>query len=66
MPQTDDELAIATFLRKNPVTRCPTACVARTRTAIADADCAALRNYIAAREAARLEKLHYRQRRDVS
>jgi hypothetical protein len=63
MPQTEHEAAIAEFLRKNAVTRCPTACVAPTRTAVADADRAALRNYSTAREAARIEKLrNYQQR----
>jgi hypothetical protein len=50
MPQTEYEAAIAEFLRKNSVTRCPTACVAPTRTAVADADRAALCNYSAARK----------------
>ena len=57
MPEIDYEAALAEFLRKNSVTRCPTACVAPTRTAVADADRAVLRNHSAAREAARLEKL---------
>ena len=55
MPRT--EAAMAEFLRKNSVTRCPTAYVAPTRAAVADKDRAALRDYIAAREAARIEKL---------
>jgi hypothetical protein len=63
MPQTEHEAAIAEFLLKNAVTRCPTACVAPTRTALADADRAALCDYSAAREAARIEKLrNYPQR----
>jgi hypothetical protein len=63
MPQTEHEAAIAEFLRKNSVTRCPTACVAPTRTALADADRAALCDYSAAREAARIEKLRTYQQR---
>jgi hypothetical protein len=63
MPQIEYEAAMADFLRKNAVTRCPTAFIAPTRTAVADADRAALRNYSAAREAARIEKLrNYRPR----
>jgi hypothetical protein len=63
MPQTEHEAAIAEFLLKNSVTRCPTACVAPTRTVLAVADRAALRNYSTAREATRIEKLrNYQQR----
>ena len=57
MSQTQYEAAVAEFLRTRGVTRCPTACVAPTHTAVTDADRDALRNYIAAREASRLEKL---------
>ena len=66
MLKTDYEIAIAEFLRKNSITRCPTACVAPTHTAVADADRAALRSYSAAREAARLEKVHNHQQRQAS
>jgi hypothetical protein len=59
MPRTEYEAAMADFFRRNSVTRCPTACVAPTRTAVTDADRDALRNYSAAREAARIEKLHH-------
>ena len=63
MSQTDYQAAIAEFLHTNSVTRCPTACVAPTHTAVADADRVALRDYSAAREAARMEKLrNYQQR----
>jgi hypothetical protein len=61
MPPTEYEAAMAEFLSKNSVTRCPTACVAPTQTAVADADRAALRNYSAVREAARIEKLRNHQ-----
>ena len=57
MSQSEYDAAIARFLAKNAVTRCPTACVIPTRTALAEDDKMALRNYVAAREAARLEKL---------
>lgn len=57
MSQTDYETAMAEFLRKKSVTRCPTACAIPTRATIAEADRAALRNYGEAKEAARLERL---------
>ena len=61
MSQTDYQAAVAEFLRTKSVTRCPTACVAPTHTAVADADRAALRDYSAAREAARMERLRNHQ-----
>jgi hypothetical protein len=57
MSTTDYDREIAEFLRKKGVTRCPTACVVPTHATVADADRAALRDYSAAREAARIEKL---------
>ena len=57
MTETEYANAIAEFLSKKNVTRCPTACVVPTRASVAEADRLALRNYDAAREAARLEKL---------
>ena len=57
MSQTDYAAAIAEFMRKKGVTRCPTACVVPTHATVAESDRAQLRNYNAAREAARLEKL---------
>jgi hypothetical protein len=57
MSQIDYEAAIAEFMRKKGVTRCPTACAVPTRATVAEADRTALRNYGAAKEAARLEKL---------
>jgi len=56
MSQVDYEAAIAEFLRTREITRCPTVCVVPTQATIADADRAAYRDYIAAKEAARLEK----------
>jgi hypothetical protein len=56
MPQTDYETAVAQFLRTRTVTRCPTVCVVPTQAVVADADRAAYRDYVAAKEAARLEK----------
>ena len=57
MSDTEYARAVAEFMKKKGVTRCPTACVVPTRASVTEADRAALRNYDAAREAARLEKL---------
>jgi hypothetical protein len=56
MSETEYAKAVAEFLSKKGVTRCPTACVVPTRASVAEADRLALRNYDAAREAARLER----------
>jgi hypothetical protein len=56
MSQTDYEAAVAVFLRTRGVTRCPTVCAVPTQAIVADADRAAYRDHIAAKEAARLEK----------
>lgn len=56
MSQNEYDAAIAEFMRKKGITRCPTACAVPTHAAVSDADRAALRDYNAAREAARLEK----------
>jgi hypothetical protein len=63
MSQTEYEAALAQFLAKKAVTRCPTACVVPTRASVAEADQAALRSYSAIREAARLEKIQSYQQR---
>ncbi|HYZ39806.1 MAG TPA: hypothetical protein VE687_04165 [Stellaceae bacterium] len=57
MSDADYEAAVAAFLRKKGVTRCPTVCAVPTQATIAEADRAAYREYITAKEAARLEKL---------
>jgi len=56
MPQTDYETAVALFLRTRSVTRCPTVCAVPTQATVAAADRAAYRDYVAAKEVARLEK----------
>jgi hypothetical protein len=56
MSEIDDEAAIAAFLRTRGVTRCPTVCAVPTQATVAEADRAAYRDYVAAKEAARLEK----------
>jgi hypothetical protein len=57
MSETEYASAFAEFLKKRTVTRCPTACVVQTRASVTDADRAALRDYDAARDAARQAKL---------
>jgi hypothetical protein len=61
MSDTEYASAVAEFLRKRSITRCPTACVVPTRASVTEADCAALRNHDAARDAARQAKLRNRQ-----
>jgi hypothetical protein len=56
MSQNEYDAAIAEFMRKKGITRCPTACAVPTHAAVSEADRAALQNYNAAKEAARLEK----------
>lgn len=59
---TDYAAAVAEFMSKKGVTRCPTACVVPTRANVPEADRMALRNHASAREAARLAKLrNYQQ-----
>jgi hypothetical protein len=57
MSLADYEAAVAAFLRSKGVTRCPTVCAVPTQGSVAEADRAAYRDYVAAKEAARLEKL---------
>ena len=56
MSESKDAAAIAEFLRHKRVTRCPTACAVPTCVDVTEADRAALRDYAAEREAARLER----------
>jgi len=57
MSEAEYEAAVAAFLSTKGVTRCPTVCVVPTQATIPEADRAAYRDYVAAREAARLEKM---------
>jgi hypothetical protein len=57
MSEADYEAALAAFLSTKGVTRCPTVCAVPTQATVADADRAAYRDYIAAQETARMEKL---------
>ena len=63
MSQIEYEAAVAQFLAKKAVTRCPTACVGPIRVSVAEADRVALRSYSAIRETARLEKIRNFQQR---
>ncbi|HZK90799.1 MAG TPA: hypothetical protein VFC56_11685 [Stellaceae bacterium] len=56
MSQNEYDTAIAEFMRKKGITRCPTACAVATHAAVPEADRVALRDYNAAKEAARMEK----------
>jgi hypothetical protein len=59
--ETEYASAVAEFLRKKSITRCPTACIVPTHASVSEADRDALRNHDAARAAARQAKLHHRQ-----
>jgi hypothetical protein len=57
IPENDHEAAVAEFIRKRGVTRCPTACVLPSQGSIAAADRAALAEYAMARDRARRAKV---------
>ena len=57
MSDADYQAAVAAFLSTRGVTRCPTVCAVPTQATVADADRAAYRDYVMAKETARLEKL---------
>ena len=57
MSEADYEAAVAAYLRTKGVTRCPTVGVVPTQATVAEADRAAYRDYVAAKEAARAEKM---------
>jgi hypothetical protein len=56
MSRNEYDTAVAEFMRKKGITRCPAACAVPTHTSLSEADRAALRDYSAAKEAARMEK----------
>ena len=58
MSENEYAAAVAEFMRKKGITRCPTACVVPTHGNVNEADRVALRDYDAAREAARQAKLN--------
>jgi hypothetical protein len=57
MSENEYAAAVAEFMRKKGITRCPTACVVPTHGNVNEADRVALRNYDAARDAARQQRL---------
>ena len=57
MSEADYEAAVAAFLSTKGITRCPTVCVVPTQATVTEADRAAYRDYVAAQETARLEKM---------
>ena len=61
-PQQDNEMAVAEFIRKNGVTRCPTACVLPTQGEVPPSDRAALSAYETGREQQRQAKAAERAR----
>ena len=63
MSQIEYEAAVAQFLAKKAVTRCPTAYATPTRASVDDTDRAELRKYVAAQEAMRFQRLWNFQRR---
>ena len=56
MSQNEYDAAVAEFMRTKGITRCPTACAVATHADVTEPDRAALRDYSAAKEAARIEK----------
>ena len=58
MSENEYAAAVAEFMCKKGITRCPTACVVPTHGNVNEADRVALRDYDAAREAARQQKLN--------
>jgi hypothetical protein len=50
---SDYEAAVAAFIRDRGVTRCPTACLARTQASVPEADRTALEHYETSREQSR-------------
>ena len=56
------ETAVAAFIRRNGVTRCPTACALPTQAAPAASDQAALQRYAALRRQSRRQQVAGRDR----
>ena len=57
MTDAEYQAAVAAFLARKGVTRCPTVCVGPTQAEVAEGDRTAYRDHVAAKESARLEKL---------
>ena len=56
MSQSEYDAAIAEYMRTKGITRCPTACAVPTHADVKESDRVALRDYSAAKEAARMER----------
>ncbi|HTZ38186.1 MAG TPA: hypothetical protein VMB84_19320 [Stellaceae bacterium] len=56
MSRNEYDAAVAEFMRKKGITRCPTACAVPTHAAVSAEDRAALQQYSEAKEAARIER----------
>ena len=61
MTETEYAKAVAEFMNRKGITRCPTVCVVPTHASVGEADRSALRDYEAVREAARQAKLRNHQ-----
>ncbi|HJU19403.1 MAG TPA: hypothetical protein VJ770_23355 [Stellaceae bacterium] len=57
MTDAEYQAAVAAYLAKKGVTRCPTVCAVPTQAKIAEGDRAAYRDYVATQESARQERL---------
>jgi hypothetical protein len=57
MRESDREAAVAEFIRKKGITRCPTACVLPTQGSVAEADRALLEAYAISRDRTRRAKV---------
>jgi hypothetical protein len=62
MKDAEYQAAVAAYLAKKGITRCPTVCAVPTQAKIAEGDRAAYRDYVEAKEAARSERLKSLQR----
>jgi hypothetical protein len=60
--QYEHEAAVAAFIDRNGITRCPTACALPTQATINAADRAALQNHAAVRFQSRKQKIDARER----
>jgi hypothetical protein len=61
MSKHEDDRLVDEYLRRKKVTRCPTVCAAPTQARIGEADRAAYREYVAAKEAERAERMRQLQ-----
>jgi hypothetical protein len=66
MSEIEYAKAVAEFLSRKSITRCPTVCVVPTHAEVADRDRNALRSYEEAREAARQARLRSQHQMPVS